>query len=124
MRKIKINIGPVSLLAELNDSPTSDNFVSLLPLDIEMSRWGEEYYGDCGIEAVAAEDAKTVMEIDELAIWPIGQAFCIFFGPTPLSVTDAPVAASSVNPIGKIVDNMATLKTLGQEIKVKIEEVR
>jgi len=75
-----------------------------------MSRWGKEYYGDCGIEAEAAEDVKTLMETGELAIWPVGQAFCIFFGPTPLSVTDAPVAASFVNPI---VDNIAPFKTLG-----------
>jgi len=64
------------------------------------------------------------MEIGELAVWPPGQAFCIFFGPTPLSVTDVPVAASSVNPIGKIVDDIALLKTLGQEMKVTIEKVR
>lgn len=124
MKKIRIKIGDISLLAELASSSTADKFASLLPMNIEMAKWGDEYYGDCGIDVDLDNSAKTVMEIGELAIWPIGQAFCIFFGPTPVSTDDTPVAASSVNPIGKILDNIEPLKSLGPHVTAKIEEVK
>ena len=43
---IIIRIGELKLSAELNDSPSAEKLKSLLPLDISMSRWGDEYYGD------------------------------------------------------------------------------
>ena len=87
-----------------------------------MARWGDEYYGDCGIDVDLDNNAKEVMEIGELAIWPIGQAFCIFFGPTPVSTGDVPIAASLVNPIGKILDNIEPLKSLAHQVTAQIEK--
>ena len=53
------------------------------PLEIRLSRWGDEFYGDCGVVAGAAPDAREVMEIGEVAYWPPGRALCVFFGPHP-----------------------------------------
>lgn len=88
-----------------------------------MSRWGEEYYGDCGIRVETTDDSRVDMEVGELAIWPAGNAFCIFFGPTPASTGEHPVAASPVNPIGKIFDDCSPLKGLGGSIKVVVEKI-
>jgi len=118
---IKIKSGTLELSAELNDSSTARKLVSLLPLEFSMSRWGDEYYGDCGIRAVLSEDAKDVMEIGELAVWPTGNALCIFFGPTPASRGNEPRAVSPVNPVGRLLDNPENLKDLGSSIHVKIE---
>ncbi|QWR77668.1 cyclophilin-like fold protein [Candidatus Magnetomonas plexicatena] len=86
--KILITTGNLELKAELNDSETAKKLKSLLPLQFSMSRWGDEYYGDCGIRVEAEPGAKVDMEIGELAVWPVGHALCIFFGPTPVSVGD------------------------------------
>ncbi|MBF0345682.1 MAG: hypothetical protein HQL06_15820 [Nitrospirae bacterium] len=118
--RILIAASDLKLKAELNDSATASAFKALLPIEIRMSRWGDEYYGDCGINVDIAEDAKEVMEVGELAIWPIGNAFCIFFGPTPVSIADEPRAASLVNPIGVLTDTPDFLKKLGHSINVKI----
>ena len=118
---IKIKIGTVELSAELNDSPTAKKLVSLLPVEFSMSRWGDEYYGDCGIKTVLSQDARDVMEVGELAVWPTGNALCIFFGPTPASKGDEPRAVSPVNPVGKLLDNPDSLKKLGGSIHVRIE---
>jgi len=118
---INMKIGTLELSAELNDSSTARKLVSLLPLEFSMSRWGDEYYGDCGIRAVLTEDAKDVMEIGELAVWPTGNALCIFFGPTPASGGNEPRAVSPVNPVGRLLDNPENLKDLGSSIHVKIE---
>ncbi|KJU84040.1 hypothetical protein MBAV_003770 [Candidatus Magnetobacterium bavaricum] len=118
--RILLSTGEVKLRAELNDSATAATFRALLPMEVRLSRWGEEYYGDCGINVDIAEDAKEVMEVGELAVWPVGNALCIFFGPTPVSTGDEPRAASKVNPIGKLTDSHEPLKKLASSISVKI----
>ena len=118
---IKIKIGTLELSAELNESPTAKKLISLLPLEFSMSRWGDEYYGDCGIKTVVSQDARDVMEVGELAVWPTGNALCIFFGPTPASREDEPRAVSPVNPVGRLLDNSDSLRRLGSSIQVRIE---
>jgi hypothetical protein len=118
---IKIRAGGLELSAELNDSPSAKNLISLLPLQFNMSRWGDEYYGDCGIKVELSSDARDVMEKGELAVWPTGSALCIFFGPTPVSKGDEPRAVSPVNPVGKLIDSPESLKNLGSSIQVRIK---
>jgi hypothetical protein len=118
---IEIVIGPLNLSAELNDSPAARAFAAMLPLEFTMSRWGEEYYGDCGIHVEPVPDSKEVMEIGELALWPIGNALCIFFGPTPASTGERPQAASPVIPVGRLTSGHEPLKKLGDTVRVRIE---
>lgn len=119
--RIVIRIADLILRAQLNESESARSFLDLLPVTFTMSRWGEEYYGNCGIKVAEAGDARTDMKIGEIALWPPGNALCIFFGPTPISVDDSPKAASAVNPIGMIIDDLAPLKKLGDEIEVTVE---
>jgi hypothetical protein len=116
-----IKIGELKLSAELKDSPSAEKIKLLLPLEFSMSRWGDEYYGNCGIDAELSQDARDVMEVGELAVWPAGNALCIFFGPTPVSKGNEPRAISPVNPVGKLIDNSAVLKNLGSSIHARIE---
>jgi len=116
-----IKIGELKLSAELNDSPSAEKIKLLLPLEFSMSRWGDEYYGNCGIDAELSQDARDVMEVGELAVWPAGNALCIFFGPTPVSKGNEPRAISPVNPVGKLIGNSAVLKNLGSSIHARIE---
>lgn len=116
-----IKIGELKLSAELNDSPSAEKIKLLLPLEFSMSRWGDEYYGNCGIDAELSQDARDVMEVGELAVWPAGKALCIFFGPTPASKGNEPRAVSPVNPVGKLIGNPAVLEKLGNSIRVRIE---
>ncbi|MBF0519440.1 MAG: hypothetical protein HQK92_06935 [Nitrospirae bacterium] len=121
---ILITTGDLVLTAELNDTETAKKLKSLLPLQVSMSRWGDEYYGDCGIRVGQESGAKVVMEIGELAVWPVGSALCIFFGPTPVSVGDEPRAASSVNPVGKLIDDPSPLRKLKDVIKVTVSNIK
>ena len=61
------------------------------------------------------------MEVGELAVWPAGNALCIFFGPTPASKGNEPRAVSPVNPVGKLICNPAVLEKLGNSIRVRME---
>ena len=95
-----LEIGSVALDGRFNGSATAAAIAAACPIDLRLSRWGDEYYGDCGVTAGAEPDAREVMEIGEVAYWPPGRALCVFFGPTPASDGTEPRAASPVNPVG------------------------
>jgi hypothetical protein len=101
-RKILIEVGDVSLEAELNDSETAVKIMDALPLEGHANVWGDEIYFEIPVELMLASDARAEVEIGELAYWPSGSAFCIFYGPTPVSTGDQPQAYSPVNVFGRI----------------------
>lgn len=119
-KKIKINISVKSIACDLYDNQTAELFYDSLPKKIRMQRWGDEYYGDCGTQVNRAEDARAEMEVGELAIWPDGNALCIFFGPTPASLDEKPRAISPVNPIGKTEGDVSLLKDLPGSIEIEV----
>ncbi|MBC8872668.1 MAG: hypothetical protein H8E44_24815 [Planctomycetes bacterium] len=121
-QSIRITAGNVTLAAELNDSPSSSAILAALPIEASGSRWGEEIYFSIPVKEKAAPDARADMTVGELAYWPPGTAFCIFFGPTPASDGDAPRAASAVNPIGHVVDDVTALTAVPDGATVRIEE--
>ena len=120
---IRITAGDVSVAAELNDSPSAAVILAALPLEASGSRWGEEIYFSIPVDEKAAPDARADMKIGELAYWPPGNAFCIFFGPTPASDGDEPRAASPVNPIGRIVGDVEPLRGVPDGATVRIEKM-
>ena len=115
-----IEVEGTAFNAEINDSPGAQKFLDLLPLSLRLSRWGDEYYGGCGAEVEEDSSAREFMEIGEIALWPPGNALCLFFGPTPASTDDRPKAASPVVPIGRIIDNPKGLAGFGGSVQVTV----
>jgi hypothetical protein len=107
---IKIVLEQGELPARLDDSATAEAISEALPLEGTASRWGDEIYFTIPVQLPEAADARQDMEVGELGYWPVGAAFCIFFGPTPVSTGSAPRAYSNVNAFGRIVADEATVK--------------
>ncbi len=107
---IRIEIGGLALEAELDDSPTATAIAAALPLRANGNRWGDEIYFRIPVHQEPAGDARAEVAVGELAYWPPGQAFCIFFGRTPASTDDRPRAASPVNPIGWVKGDLNQLR--------------
>ena len=92
---------------------------SALPFQVNLARWGEELYGRIPVE-IDAETSQTECEIGDVGYWPDGNGFCIFFGKTPASRGDKPVAATPVNIFAKIEDDPNVFKQFSSfEGKVK-----
>jgi len=119
--RVKIIAGNVSVTAMLNDSPTAASIVQALPITGEANRWGDEIYFEIPVKQGLAPDARTEMDIGELAYWPVGRAMCIFWGPTPASRGNKPVAASKVNPIGNVEGDATGFSGVEDGTPIRIE---
>lgn len=121
--KITITAGSVSIEGELNDTPCARAILDALPIEATARTWGDEIYFDIGVSCDLAADAREDVAVGELAYWPAGTAFCIFLGRTPTSGPDGrPRAASSVNPIGKLLGDPQALKQVHAGNKVALSK--
>lgn len=100
--KISIRFASYQVEAELYDTPTARAIYDSLPLHENISLWGDEIYFEIPVETRLEPDARPAVSVGDLAYWPNMPAFCIFFGPTPVSSGNTPVAASAVNVFGKL----------------------
>jgi len=122
MKKIQITIGSLSLSASLLDNQTADAIWEALPFDFPFNTWGDEIYFSIPV-FIDREGGQEVVEVGDLAYWPPGHAFCIFFGKTPASTDERPRAASGVSVFGKIEGDPVVLRTVkGSMIHVKKSE--
>ncbi len=108
-RKLTIAAGMVELDAELNDTAAAEAIWNALPISAPGNTWGDEIYFRIPVTA-EPEDLQEIVDFGDLAYWPPGNAFCIFFGPTPASRGDEIRPASPVAVIGRIVGNAARLR--------------
>ncbi len=120
MKKIKIHVNGMILEAELKDTPTAEMILNSLPLEEDANVWGEEIYFMIPMQLDLEADAREEMEIGDMAYWPSGPAFCIFFGPTPVSTNEKPRAYSPVNVFGKIIGDSTILKNVPQGAVIKV----
>jgi len=120
LQKIIISVEDLSVTAELNDTNTAEKIFEALPIEGTANVWGDEIYFDIPLELDLENDAKADVEVGELGYWPSGPAFCIFFGPTPVSRDEKPRAYSPVNIFGRIIGDSTRLKTVSNGSKIRI----
>lgn len=109
MTTIHISIGSDTYNATIHDTPTGRAIIDALPFEGSLSTWGGEFYIDVPVDQPLEEDASAIVEKGDLAYWPSGPVFCVFFGKTPASTDDRPAGISPVNVFGKIDANPETL---------------
>lgn len=122
--KIIIKFTTYEVEAEMLDTPTARSIYEALPMQENVNRWGDEIYFGIPVHSPLEPNAKAEVEEGDLAYWPSMPAFCIFFGPTPVSSGSTPVAASPVNVFGRLsaLDPEALRKIPDGEL-VSIEKV-
>jgi hypothetical protein len=124
MAKINISVGNVSLEAQMLDTPTASRILETLPLESSANVWGDEIYFDIPLSLEQEPDARADVEVGDLAYWPAGPAFCIFFGPTPVSTGDQPRAYSPVNVFGRVLGDTGKFKTISAGAVIKVTLVK
>jgi hypothetical protein len=119
--KITVRIGTLTMEAELNDSPTARKIAAALPIQARFDTWGEEIYFAIPVTADLDDSARDVVEIGDLGFWPPGKAFCIFFGPTPMSKPGEIRPASAVNIVGQVRGDATQFMQVLREREVAVE---
>ncbi len=122
MKKILIKVEHIEIEAQLNNSKAAEKIWELLPIEGRVNTWGDEIYFSIGNKIALEEDSSEVVSIGDLAYWPPGKAFCIFFGATPASYGDEIRAASDVNIFGKIISDTRVFKKIRAGTKIWIEK--
>lgn len=121
MRKIRIKAGNVEAEAVLNETKTAEAILKALPIEGRANRWGDEIYFEIPVKMPLEPGAKELVELGDLGYWPEGSAFCIFFGPTPISRGDEIRPVSAVNIVGKVQGDPKVFKQVKNGAKVRIE---
>ena len=93
---------------------TVDTIIRALPIEGRAALWKEEVYFETPV-IVGAEKAKARVEKGDLAYWPLGKAFCIFY--------DESQPYSPVNIIGKITINLELFAKVKSGSVIRVERV-
>jgi len=121
-KRIRIKVGSFEVVAELNETETAQAIWEALPIKERVNLWGEEIYFSTSL-SLDLEAGQALVSIGDLGYWPQGNAFCIFFGPTPISQGDEIRPASPVTVFGKVIGDTGVLRqvTSGAEITIERE---
>jgi len=122
--KILIRSGKIEIMGELNDSPTALALFKALPLSTTVNTWGDEIYFEVPVNRELDDTAAELVEAGDLGYWPQGRAFCIFFGPTPISREGEIRPASAVNLLGKATGDLQTLRGVHDGDLIELDVVR
>jgi hypothetical protein len=111
-------------LDDINSPKTCASFIKSLPFSVSAHIWGEEIYTDESPITQPEENAKDLVELNDVAYWPNGRAICLFFGPTPIGKKGEIKPYSPVNIIGKITNPDKTiLSKINEGMKITFDRI-
>ena len=90
-------------LDDANSPKTVNDFIEKLPFTVGLNVWGDEIYTSESPIIQPKENAKSPVQLNDVAYWPTGKALCLFYGPTPIGKPGEITPASPVNVLGKII---------------------
>jgi len=120
IRIITSSAGEVQAELSEENPRTARAIWEALPIEARANTWGDEIYFSIPVD-VGAENPKEIVEMGDLGYWPPGNAFCIFFGPTPASRGDEIRPASPVNVVGRVLGDPMVFKRVRGGERVTLE---
>ena len=119
--KILIRTRNSEYTGELDNSDVSNEIWLSLPFKADINMLGSQIYFSMPLDTEVSGDT-TVLEAGDIAYWPSADAFCIFFGSTPLSGEDGrPVSKFPVKRIGRIIGDCSSMEHAGDRMPLTIE---
>jgi hypothetical protein len=92
---------------------TADALLKRLPVQGRAALYGEEVYFQVSVKA-PSESPKSNVEVGSVCYWPMGDAVCIFFGPTR--------PYSPVNVLGRITDGLDLFRKVREGTLISIRK--
>lgn len=91
----------------------ADTLLKRLPVHGRAVIYGEEVYFQVGVKS-PAENPKSIVEVGTIGYWPVGDAVCVFFGPTK--------PYSPVNILGRMIEGLELFRDVKQGTLVEIRK--
>jgi len=103
--QVKITNLPLVILEldDANSPKTVHTLIEKLPFRVVLNVWGDEIYTSESPITQPEENAKSLVQLNDVAYWPTGKAICLFYGSTPIGKPGEITPASPVNILGKII---------------------
>lgn len=124
MSGIRIRTRNGEFRGELDGSDTSNAIWLSLPFRAQINMLGGEIYFEMPLDVETKGELRTVFDAGDIAYWPKVGAFCIFFGPTPLSGEDGrPVSKYKLVKIGELKGDYSDLEYAGDRQNITLERM-
>ena len=92
---------------------TADAILKQLPIGGRLARYGEEAYFRIAVKA-PSENPRSTVAVGSIGYWPMGDAVCIFYGPTK--------PYGPVNMLGKITGGLELFRSAKEGTIVTIRK--
>lgn len=93
------------------DCPNGDTIYRMLPITSKINTWGDEIYFPLNLDLDLRSPVQVAASGD-IAYSKVYDAFCIFYGKTPISDNDRIIPNSPVDLIGRLDQDPSVLKKL------------
>lgn len=120
MKKLIMNIGGITIEAQLLNTPTAQAVYEKLPFSSEARIWGEEVYFKAPVSVDLESEAKDIVETGEIAFWVEGSCIAIGFGPTPISQGSEIRLAARTNIWAKALDDVRRLRAVKDGDRIEV----
>lgn len=121
MRRMRIQVGDVTIHITILDTPTGDALYQALPFNSTANLWGEEVYFSTPVSMEQEPTAREVLLPGEVAYWPPGNAITLCYGQTPVSRGDELRLASPGNVWGHAEEPLTVLRDVCAGVPVLLE---
>ena len=119
---ISIMLGDTMVAAELDSTAAGTRVYDALPIEADFNTWGDEIYFPIPLSLSSSGMVETV-SLGDIAYWPPGKAFCIFYGATPMSAPGEIRPASEVIPLGRLTGDPADIKAIARSVRtIRVEK--
>ncbi|MCL1984112.1 MAG: cyclophilin-like fold protein [Methanomassiliicoccaceae archaeon] len=107
--------------AVLDDSDISNEIWLSLPFSADINMLGSQIYFPMPLESTRPKGDSVLFGKGDIAYWPEADAVSIFFGPTPLSTDERPVAAFPMKKIGHVTGDCSGMEDSGDRMRITME---
>lgn len=119
-KRIPTTAGTIEATGEVGGTKTAQAIWEALSIKGRVNFRGDEIYFPILI-SLKLEDGQEVVSIRDLAYWPNGNLFCIFFRHTPVSERNQIRPASPVTVFGKIIGDATIFGKVATRTKITVE---
>jgi flavodoxin len=111
---IVITVGDKSLSGTLGNSPEAREFISMLPVSVSMSGYGNrEYYGGISKKINASVEGQLHFADGDITYCPQNNTVAIFY-----AQTDRPKLGMRVIPLGRVTSNLSVFHNMGGSVQM------